>query len=41
MLRGEPAENNIIRNNKHKGDKGKLTNKANAKVEGNQGYEIK
>jgi hypothetical protein len=41
MLRGEPAENNVIRNNKHIGDKATLTNKANAKVEKNDGYELK
>lgn len=40
-LRGEPAEGNIIRNNKHTGAGGTLSNKANAVLEKNEGYELK
>jgi hypothetical protein len=36
---GTPAENNIIRNNRHIGRGGRITNNANARCEGNAGYE--
>jgi hypothetical protein len=41
MLRGDPTGGNIIRNNKHMGPNGKLTNAANARVENNTGYDAK
>ena len=36
---GNPAENCIVKGNKHVGGGGKIINEANAKVENNQGYE--
>ena len=40
QIAGEPGENNVISGNKHEGPGGKITNKANAKVLDNEGYEI-
>lgn len=37
---GAPAENNLIKGNRHIGERGKIINGANARVEDNQGYDI-
>ena len=37
-IAGSPAKNNLVKGNEHKGGKGKITNEAKAKVEGNKGY---
>ncbi|MFW6169913.1 MAG: hypothetical protein ACODAD_05430 [Planctomycetota bacterium] len=40
-IAGQPASNNVIRGNVHKGErKGYIKNEANAKVQGNKGYEV-
>ena len=35
---GDPAENNVVKDNRHVGGEGKLINKAGAKLENNTGY---
>jgi hypothetical protein len=39
-IAGSPAENNIIRNNRHIGPDGRITNHANASCRNNIGYEM-
>jgi len=39
QIAGEPASNNIIRNNRHVGHSGKIINQANATCQNNVGYE--
>jgi hypothetical protein len=39
MIAGEPAENNVIKDNRHIGPKGKIINNANAACENNTGYD--
>lgn len=39
MITGKPAENNVIKNNRHIGPKGKIINNANATSENNTGYD--
>lgn len=38
-IAGSPAENNIVKNNRHIGEGGKIINNANARCENNTGYE--
>ena len=40
QIAGQPASNNIIRNNRHAGDGGRIINDAGAVCENNVGYEI-
>jgi len=37
-IAGDPASKNVIESNEHKGQGGKITNEANAKLKGNKGY---
>ncbi len=41
LIQGHPASNNIVRNNRHIGEGGVIVNRANAKLSGNKGYEVK
>lgn len=41
LISGTPAENNVVRGNRHEGEvKAKILNRAAAQVEGNEGYEV-
>ncbi len=39
QIAGSPADNNVVKYNRHIGDNGKIINQANAKCENNVGYE--
>ncbi|MGF1580127.1 MAG: hypothetical protein ACFCD0_12260 [Gemmataceae bacterium] len=40
LIQGDPARNNVVRNNRHIGPGGVIQNKANAKLNDNRGYKV-
>lgn len=40
LIRGNPAANNLVASNENRGAPAPLKNEANARLEGNKGYEV-
>lgn len=40
LIAGQPASDNVVRGNRHTGKGGIIRNRANARIEGNEGYEV-